>query len=89
LALAFGIPPGELGRRLTSAELTELQAYAELRPFGEYAADFRAAKIAQAFAGGCPLDFMPFVKALEEVPQDEPAADITAKLHALAAAFKG
>ena len=76
---------------MTSAELTELQAYAELRPFGEYAADFRAAKIAQAFAGGCPLDFMPFVKALEEVPHDEPAAaaDITAKLHALAAAFKG
>jgi len=42
LALALGIPVGEMLRRMTSSELSEWMAYDSLEPFGERRADLRA-----------------------------------------------
>jgi len=50
LALALGMPVGELLRRTSALELVEWQEYARLEPFGEWRADARAGIIASAAA---------------------------------------
>lgn len=51
LCLEWGgryIHPDRLAAALTAAELVEWEAYAQLRPFGSRAADYRAAQAAWA-----------------------------------------
>lgn len=69
LALAFGVPVGELSERMTSAEFTYWCAFYQLEPFGCEVDDFRSAMVATVTAnaaggkkGGKPFkvsEFMP------------------------------
>ncbi len=70
LALALGMPVGELLNRISSQELTEWMAYYALEPFGEERADLRAGIVASTVANTArdpkkrarpyrPQEFMP------------------------------
>lgn len=64
----------ELGERMGSWEFTYWKEYVKLRPIGEAAADLRTGIICstlwQAIRGTYrkPIEFMPIVRALENVP---------------------
>lgn len=87
---------GEMLTRMSSRELSEWMAYANLEPFGEERADLRAGIVASVIANANrdpkrqpkafqPSDFMPdFLKGLQD---DEPEAaspeEIAAKFDAI------
>ena len=57
-----------------SREYTAWKAFADLRPFGNEGADLRAGIIAAALAGGKPIDYMPIIRALQNIPKRRKAA---------------
>lgn len=92
LALAFGIPPRELLRRLTARELVEFEELYRMDPWGEERADLRAGIIASTLVNlkrdpkktkaFRPVDFMPYVdrEALEQADRDALAEKLVAHL---------
>jgi hypothetical protein len=81
LALAFGIPPRELARRLSARELAEYEALDRLDPFGPERGDLRMAILASLIANVNrdpkktkafkPLDFMPYVPEADKRAADQ------------------
>ena len=73
--------PGELGRRMTSAEFSEAMAYEENYGIadGNFVAGLICAVIAQVFGGNrraSPADFIPIFK----VPKHQTDASIASRL---------
>lgn len=96
LALSLGCTVAELGRRVTSRELIEWQAYGELEPFGPpahaYDAGVIAATVANAHRGKGrepfkPADFTPHIiraktPAQRAAEKRQAAAGLSARLRA-------
>lgn len=89
---------GELLARVTSAELTEWLAFAEVEPFGEERADLRAGIVASTVAAGYvgkgkrapgPQDFMPKFGRREKAGGRPSPEELRAKWEKVVAAAFG
>jgi len=95
LAAQLGYTVGELGQRLTSHELSEWMAYAQIEPFGQGRTDLGAGVVAATVANASgprkkgqapfrPEDFMP---GLDIPHRDRPRENGKSLSKSLRAAF--
>lgn len=87
----------ELLGRMDAVELQEWKAFAQLEPFGELRADYRAGIMASTFynmfrgkktRAGKVEDFMPFLKA-EQKRNDPQKKKLSAKIRSFFKGLKG